>query len=148
MPLRRRTVLLNLSAPFAAAALSACGGGGESGSDPGPAPSPPPPPPPPSPPPAGSRTYVYVANVGSDDLSGFEIVDAAAGKLSPLAGARVSTQGDEPRAVVADRAGRFLYVANRDTSSIAVFAIDAAGGGEIWRRQIKAPIRAAPTVGG
>lgn len=151
MPLRRRAILRNLSAPFAAAALSACGGGDNNGgtgagtgtgtpppepappapSPPPPAPSPsssPPPAPPPPPAPAGSKTYVYVANVGSDDISAFEVVDAASGKLIRLAGGPFSTQGDEPRAVVADRAGRFLYVCNRDTSSLAVFAIAAATG--------------------
>jgi 6-phosphogluconolactonase len=71
---------------------------------------------------------VYVANLGSDDISAFEVVDSASGRLAPLASGLVSTQGDEPRAVVGDRAGRFLYVCNRDTSSIAVFAINAASG--------------------
>jgi 6-phosphogluconolactonase (cycloisomerase 2 family) len=149
--LPRRIILQRLGVLFAATVAAGCGGGQDSAPSPAPTPppssttpvptpSPPPPtpapptspsppsPPPPSPPsPSIRKTFAYVAGVGSGDIAGFEIVDAATGALRSL-GARFSSQGNVPREMVADAAGRRLYVCNRDSSNIGVFAIDAVTG--------------------
>jgi 6-phosphogluconolactonase len=75
--------------------------------------------------PGGSM--VYVINAGTNGVRGFAYdaagmlkpVDGSGGDGSPIAA------GTGPEAAVIDSAGKFLFVANRGSSDVSVFAIDA-----------------------
>jgi len=72
---------------------------------------------------AGGK-FLYTANQGSNDVSGFSI--QSSGALTPLSGLPVAA-GTSPSAVTTDSAGNFLFVANRDSNTISVFSIDSSG---------------------
>ena len=63
-----------------------------------------------------ARQFVYLANAGSGNLSGF-FLDTTTGFLTPVPGSPVAV-GAIPRSVVADSAGNFVYVSNEGASSI------------------------------
>ena len=81
-----------------------------------------------SPPPQRLKYYLYVANVGSDDVSAYQI-DRATGVPTPLSPATYAT-GAGPSVVVIHPQGAFLYVANTGGSSdISAFQISGLSGG-------------------
>lgn len=81
--------------------------------------------------------YVYVLNSGSGTVSGYTISTgtSTAGQLIPMAGSPWLTTAlpgppaPGPISMAVDPLGRFLYVANFEVDSIAVFSIDAGTGG-------------------
>jgi len=102
---------------FLFAMLQACGGGSDGGSGGGGGTATPPGKTPPSttpptntPPPASAtaRYFAYVANSGSDDISGYEI-DPNTGALTAVGTLALERSGS----IAADPKGRFLYVLNR-----------------------------------
>jgi len=102
---------------FLFAMLQACGGGSDGGSGGGGGTATPPGKTPPSttpptntPPPASAtaRYFAYVANSGSDDISGYEI-DPNTGALTAVGTLAL----ERPGSIAADPKGRFLYVLNR-----------------------------------
>lgn len=73
--------------------------------------------------PAGK--FVYVADIANSLVLGFQ-VDPSTGRLSPVPGSPF-TAGDQPQSEVVDPAGAHLYVGNRSSNNISVFAIGADG---------------------
>ncbi|MES2090956.1 MAG: beta-propeller fold lactonase family protein [Pseudomonadota bacterium] len=72
-------------------------------------------------------TYVYVANAGSGDVSGYK--RGLAGVLTTLGApwpTTASTSAPTPMSIAVDPLGRFVYVANFTLDNIAVFSIDTA----------------------
>lgn len=69
--------------------------------------------------------FVYTANNGSDDISGYNI-NPADGVLSAMAGSIGA--GTQPRGLALNPDGTFLFVANGTSQSISVFAIDGTTG--------------------
>jgi 6-phosphogluconolactonase (cycloisomerase 2 family) len=81
-----------------------------------------------SPPPQRLKYYLYVANLGSDDLSAYGI-DRATGVPTPLSPVTYAT-GAGPSVVAIQPRGGFLYVADTGGSSdISAFSIDGLSGG-------------------
>lgn len=76
-------------------------------------------------------TYVYVANAGSGNVSGYQ--RGSAGVLTPLPGSPWQTTttatAPSPMSITVDPLGRFVYVANFALDNIAVFQIDTAATG-------------------
>jgi 6-phosphogluconolactonase len=69
--------------------------------------------------------FLYVANEGSNNISGFAL--GAGGALTALAGSPFAA-GGEPSAVAVDPTGSFLYIANAGSGNVSVFAIDSSTG--------------------
>lgn len=69
--------------------------------------------------------FAYAATVGSDLVYGYAIDDET-GALAPIAGSPFPAGGEDPEAIAADPAGRFLYVSHH--SGVSAFEIDAASG--------------------
>lgn len=74
----------------------------------------------------GIAAYVYVANAGSNSVSGYQI-NGSFSALTPVAGTPVVT-GIGPRALAVDKAGKFLYVANTGSGTVGVYGIDTPAG--------------------
>lgn len=98
--------------------LAGCGGGGGSGGTAGPTPAPPSPAPPPAP---LARTFAYVANNASSDISVYEMAETGA-----LTFVEATVVGAGPRFVSIHPSGRFAYVA-KDDNTISVHKIASSG---------------------
>lgn len=72
-----------------------------------------------------SGQYVYVANSGSDDISGFAL--DTTGYPWPMKGPPFPA-GRAPRSVAVHPNGQFLYVANSGDSTVSGYSIDAETG--------------------
>jgi 6-phosphogluconolactonase (cycloisomerase 2 family) len=70
--------------------------------------------------------FAYVANAGSDDVSGYS-VSATSGALTALATGPFAA-GDGPNAVAVDPSGRFAYAANRNVGTVSVYQVNATTG--------------------
>jgi 6-phosphogluconolactonase (cycloisomerase 2 family) len=68
--------------------------------------------------------FAYVANMGSDNLTGFSFVPNG---VIPMPGSPFAT-GTAPTGVAIDPSGRFVYVANSGSNSISGFSIDSTTG--------------------
>ncbi|MEP6932431.1 MAG: beta-propeller fold lactonase family protein, partial [Nitrospirota bacterium] len=66
--------------------------------------------------------FVYLANAGSNDVSGF-FLNTSTGFLNPAPGSPFAV-GATPQSVVADSAGNFVYVSNAGAASISVFGVN------------------------
>lgn len=117
----KRSQFLRAAGAFAAvsAGLSLAGCGGGSGGDAEPAPAPTPAPPPT--PPAQVRTFVYVANNASSNISVFEV--ASTGRLE----SKGAVLAEGVRAVAIHPSGRFAHV-TQDSGVISVFSVDPRTG--------------------
>lgn len=69
--------------------------------------------------------FVYVANLGSNDVSAYRM--DAAGALTGVAGSPF-TAGTNPMSVAVDPMGKFVYVANLNSSNVSAYSIDGATG--------------------
>lgn len=101
--------------------LAGCGGGGASGGDPAPAPAPTPGPPPP--PQQQGKTFAYVANFESANISIYAVADTGSLDFvgTVLAGAGARAVGIHP-------SGRFAYAVNELENTISTYTIDAETG--------------------
>lgn len=70
--------------------------------------------------------FIYLANGGSSNISGFSI-DAASGALTSIAGSPFPA-GNVPYSVTVDPSGKFAYVANQGDGSVSAFAINTTSG--------------------
>ena len=68
--------------------------------------------------------FAYVANMGSDNLTGFSFVPNG---VIPMPGSPFAT-GTMPTGVAIDPSGRFVYVANSGSNNISGFSIDSTTG--------------------
>jgi YD repeat-containing protein len=68
--------------------------------------------------------FAYVANMGSDNLTGFSFV---ANGVIPMPESPFAT-GTMPTSVVIDPSGRFVYVANSGSNNVSGFSIDSTTG--------------------
>jgi 6-phosphogluconolactonase len=68
--------------------------------------------------------FVYASNRGHNSIASFSV--GGDGKLEPVE--RVSTGGRTPRNFRIDPTGRWLLVANQDSSNIVTFRLDPATG--------------------
>jgi 6-phosphogluconolactonase len=85
-------------------------------------------PPPPPPPPTGKVNFVYTANAaGSPSTVSALSSNQTSGVLSAISGSPYDTIS-QSRAVKADSAGKFLYVANTGSGDISAFTINATTG--------------------
>ena len=80
---------------------------------------------------ASPARFAYVANYGSNTVSGYSI-DPASGALTPIPGSPFPA-GVEPQSIVVDPTGRFAYVANAGAldspvGSISAYTIDPNSG--------------------
>jgi len=98
--------------------VAGCGGGGGGGGDPA---QPPSPAPAPSPPRQVFRTFAYVANYTSGDVSVYEMGDGGA-----LIAAGVVPVAATANSIASHPSGRFLYVVSDD--SIFVFSVNPESG--------------------
>jgi 6-phosphogluconolactonase (cycloisomerase 2 family) len=73
-----------------------------------------------------SDRYVYVANGGSNSISGYRITNSN-GSLTPLDGSPVPATV-QPCAVVGVPLGRFVYVGNAGSQDIFGFTVDSSTG--------------------
>jgi 6-phosphogluconolactonase len=65
-----------------------------------------------------TSSYVYVADMNSNDVLGYSV---ASGALTPLSGSPF-TAGDQPTAVVADPAYPYIYVANSLDNTVTAYS--------------------------
>ncbi len=81
-------------------------------------------------PPSNVAGFAYVANQGSDNVSGYTI-DAATGVLSEVAGSPFAA-GTSPESISVDPSGKFIYVANFGSAiasgNVSAYTIDASTG--------------------
>jgi 6-phosphogluconolactonase (cycloisomerase 2 family) len=85
-------------------------------------------PPPPPPPPTGKVNFVYTANAaGSPSTVSALSSNQTSGVLSAISGSPYDTNS-QSRAVKADSAGKFLYVANSGSGDISAFTINVTTG--------------------
>jgi 6-phosphogluconolactonase len=83
---------------------------------------------PPPPPPTGKVNFVYTANSGGSPSTVSALSsDLTSGVLSAISGSPYNTNSAS-RAVKADSAGKFLYVANTLSGDISAFTINATTG--------------------
>jgi 6-phosphogluconolactonase (cycloisomerase 2 family) len=71
--------------------------------------------------------YLYVANHGDNTISGYSLA-ITTGTLTPLAGSPFAVPGTNPGPRQIMRAGSWLFAANENTSTVAVFAITPGSG--------------------
>jgi len=71
--------------------------------------------------------FVYVANLGSRDISAYRVLQN--GTLTAVSGSPFPILGNtgQPITVVADPLGRFLYVANLDAANISSYSVGPNG---------------------
>jgi len=79
-----------------------------------------------------SNRFLYGSNRGHDSIVVYSI-DEGDGSLSLIQ--RISSGGEHPRNFVLDEDGRLLVVANRDSSNIVYFEVDAESG-KLSRQEI------------
>ncbi len=72
-----------------------------------------------------SGRFLYVTNVGSNDVSAFAI-NTATGTLSPI-GPPVAA-GAGPNSVAVSRSGKFAYVSNFGSNDVSAYTINPANG--------------------
>jgi 6-phosphogluconolactonase len=83
-----------------------------------------------------SGAYVYVANKGSNNISGFTL-NAASGALATISGSPFSSGGQLPIAFATDNSKQFLAVINSGSngsggnSDLQLFKLDATNGGKL-----------------
>jgi 6-phosphogluconolactonase len=81
-------------------------------------------------------SYVYVANKGSNNISGFALT-ATSGQLTPISGSPFSSGGQLPIAFASDNTKQFLAVINSGSngssgnSDLQLFKFDATTGGKL-----------------
>jgi 6-phosphogluconolactonase len=81
-------------------------------------------------------SYVYVANKGSNNISGFALT-ATSGQLTPISGSPFSSGGQLPIAFTGDNTKKFLAVINsgangsNGNSDLQLFKFDATTGGKL-----------------
>jgi 6-phosphogluconolactonase len=81
-------------------------------------------------------SYVYVANKGSNSISGFALT-AASGRLTPVSGSPFSSGGQLPIAFITDNSKKFLAVINSGSngstgnSDVQLFKFDATTDGKL-----------------
>ena len=81
-------------------------------------------------------SYVYVANKGSNSISGFTLT-AASGKLTPISGSPFSSGGQLPIAFIHDNSKKYLAVINSGSngsagnSDLQLFKFDATTDGKL-----------------
>jgi len=73
-----------------------------------------------------SGSFVFVANSGDDNLSGFSI-DSDTGRLTEIAGSPFTT-GATPSSVAVSPSGTFVFVANSGDNTVSVFSVDISTG--------------------
>jgi 6-phosphogluconolactonase (cycloisomerase 2 family) len=73
-----------------------------------------------------SGKFAYVADSGSDDVSGYEINDTT-GALTPLKRSPFKA-GNAPQKVAIDPTGKFVYVTNSGSKDVWGYAIDPKSG--------------------
>jgi len=81
--------------------------------------------------PTGNFLYV-TSGVGVSSQSSFGSIlgfSVNAGSLTRISGGQTGSDGQDPTGVAIDPKGAYLYVTNKGSSSIAIFAIDATTGG-------------------
>ena len=71
--------------------------------------------------------FAYVANMGSDNLTGFSY---APNGTIPMPGSPFAT-GTMPTGVAIDPSGRFVYVANSGSNNVSGFSIDSTTGAPV-----------------
>ena len=71
--------------------------------------------------------FAYVANMGSDNLTGFSF---APNGTIPMPGSPFAT-GTMPAGVAIDPSGRFVYVANSGSNNVSGFSIDSTTGAPV-----------------
>jgi 6-phosphogluconolactonase (cycloisomerase 2 family) len=81
-------------------------------------------------------SYVYVANKGSNNISGFTLT-AASGKLTAISGSPFSSGGQLPLAMVNDNTKQFVAVINAGqngssgNSDLQLFKFDSTTDGKL-----------------
>lgn len=73
-----------------------------------------------------SPKYVYVANQGSNSISGFGI-NASTGALSSISGSPFGT-GTQPVSITSDPKGKFVYAINNGSNSITAYQVNSGNG--------------------
>lgn len=83
-----------------------------------------------------TRTYLYVANSGSNNVTAFLVCltnitpcTASDGSLQTLAPTSIFAAGIGPAAIVVDPTSNFLYIANKTSNQISGYRINQATGG-------------------
>jgi len=71
--------------------------------------------------------FAYVANAGSNDVSGY-MIDSTTGALTPIPGSPFPA-GFFPCSLAVDPAGRFAYVANASSANVSGYRINPTSGG-------------------
>jgi 6-phosphogluconolactonase (cycloisomerase 2 family) len=71
--------------------------------------------------------YAWIANQGSNNLSGFAI-DSSSGFLTALSGSPFPSNGTTPTSIAVDPNGLYAYVANNGSNNVSVYSIDATTG--------------------
>lgn len=74
-------------------------------------------------------SYLYTANSGSDNVSGYSI-DGGTGELTEIAGPPASpyTAGTTPVSVTLDPSGKFAYATNSGSNDVTAYTVDGATG--------------------
>src|SRR5215467_8916980 len=85
---------------------------------------------------------LYVANKGSNNVSGFAI-DASSGALGAISGSPFATGGVGPAAVAVDSNSSFVYVGEQGSHDVASFSI---GGNGALKLVAGSPFGAATTT--
>jgi len=81
-------------------------------------------------------SYVYVANKGSNNISGFTLT-AASGKLTAIAGSPFASGGQVPVALVNDNTKKYIAVINNGSNGtstawdVQVFKFDTTTDGKL-----------------
>src|ERR1700677_5043652 len=70
--------------------------------------------------------FLYVANRGSGDVSGYTI-DPASGSLTPIPGSLFAS-GSNPVAIAVDPTGAYVYVVNQLSANISAYTINRTTG--------------------
>jgi len=83
-----------------------------------------------------------VANTGSNNISGYDF-NAITGGLDPLPGSPFAA-GAAPVALAVDTSGKFLYVVERDSNAVSVYAINAQSG--VPTESTRVPTGASPVA--
>lgn len=83
-----------------------------------------------------NEKFLYGSNRGENSIAVFKR-NKKNGTLDKIQ--NISTQGDWPRNFTLDPTGKFVLVANRRSSNIAVFSIDASSGKLTFLRDYKIP---------
>jgi 6-phosphogluconolactonase len=68
--------------------------------------------------------FVYVANLGSSNVSAYRI--GSTGALTPVAGSPF-TSGDELWSIAVDPTGKFAYVTNEFDNNVSAYSIESNG---------------------